>query len=70
MTLPLTIAQGKILKAIKEFIGKNGYPPTQKEIAEAMGYSSQNAAHEQIKKIEKKGFIQITPGISRGIRVL
>lgn len=48
---------------------QTGYPPTRQEIASAMGYRSANAAHEHLLAIERKGFIQLMPNISRGIRL-
>lgn len=70
MTLPLTCTQNDIYRMIKQYIKDNGFPPSNKEIAEAIGFSSPNAAAEQLKKIEQKGFITIAKGVPRGIKVL
>lgn len=44
-------------------------PPTRAEIANRLGFKSANAAEEHLKALAKKGFIEIMPGTSRGIRL-
>lgn len=44
-------------------------PPTMREIAQTMGYKSDNAAYEHLRAIAKKGYIELG-GKSRGIRLL
>ena len=45
-------------------------PPTYAEIAHHFGFASDNGAFEHCQALERKGWIEITPAISRGIRVL
>jgi repressor LexA len=45
-------------------------PPTRAEIATQLGFKSANAAEEHLKALAKKGFIEMMPGTSRGIRLL
>lgn len=66
----LSTVQQKALDVIREHITRTGSSPTRKEIANAMGYKSANAAEEMVKRLQAKGLISITPGISRGIRVV
>ena len=66
----LTQSQTNVLGVINHFNEVNGYPPSRKEIAERMGYKSDNAASEHLKALERKGAIELTPMVSRGIRVL
>ena len=66
----LTKRQGEILALIQEYIYDDGYPPTRMEIAEAFGFRSPNAAEEHLRALERKGYIELLPGSSRGIRVL
>ena len=44
-------------------------PPTRAEIADFFGFKSANAAEEHLKALAKKGFIEMIPGTSRGIRL-
>jgi repressor LexA len=66
----LTLRQGEILALIKEYVLDEGYPPTRMEIAEAFGFRSPNAAEEHLRALERKGFIELLQGSSRGIRLL
>lgn len=66
----LTPRQAEILALIQEYIYDEGYPPTRMEIAEAFGFRSPNAAEEHLRALERKGYIELLPGSSRGIRVL
>ncbi|GAA4894700.1 transcriptional repressor LexA [Ferrimonas pelagia] len=47
-----------------------GMPPTRAEIARQLGFRSANAAEEHLKALARKGYIEIVPGTSRGIRIL
>lgn len=66
----LTERQEEILQTIRDFIEENGYPPTRAEIAEILGFRSVNAAEDHLKALERKGYIEIQAGASRGIRIL
>ena len=66
---PLTPRQGQILDLIKEKISDIGMPPTRAEIADFFGFKSANAAEEHLKALAKKGYIEMLPGTSRGIRL-
>lgn len=65
----LTAAQEGVLSCIKSFIESHGYPPTRSEIRDLMGYKSTNASHEHLIAIERKGYLTLTKGISRGIQI-
>ena len=66
---PLTARQGQIFDLIKEKISETGMPPTRAEIASFFGFKSANAAEEHLKALAKKGYIEMLPGTSRGIRL-
>lgn len=66
---PLTNRQGQIFDLIKEKIADTGMPPTRAEIADFFGFKSANAAEEHLKALAKKGYIEMLPGTSRGIRL-
>lgn len=66
---PLTPRQSQIFDLIKEKISATGMPPTRAEIADFFGFKSANAAEEHLKALAKKGYIEMLPGTSRGIRL-
>ena len=66
---PLTTRQQQIFDLIKEKISETGMPPTRAEIADFFGFKSANAAEEHLKALAKKGYIDMLPGTSRGIRL-
>ena len=63
----LTKRQEEILNLIKSHITDFGFPPTRADIAKTLGFKSPNAAEQHLRAIEKKGFIKILSGASRGI---
>jgi len=63
----LTKRQQEILSLIKNHILDFGFPPTRADIAKTLGFKSPNAAEQHLRAIEKKGFIKILSGASRGI---
>jgi len=69
MATKLTARQSEILSLIQQAIAQTGFPPTRAEIAQTLGFKSANAAEDHLRALEKKGFITLTPGASRGIRL-
>jgi repressor LexA len=67
---PLTPRQAEILQLLKDYQAHSGMPPTRAEIATQLGFKSANAAEEHLKALAKKGFIEMMPGTSRGIRLI
>jgi repressor LexA len=67
---PLTPRQAEILQLLKDYQAESGMPPTRAEIALQLGFKSANAAEEHLKALAKKGFIEMLPGTSRGIRLI
>jgi repressor LexA len=68
--LKLTARQEQILNLIREAIDNTGFPPTRAEIAAELGFRSANAAEEHLQALARKGAIEISPGTSRGIRLV
>lgn len=66
----LTARQEQILNLIRAAIENTGFPPTRAEIAAELGFRSANAAEEHLQALARKGAIEISPGTSRGIRLL
>ena len=65
----LTPRQSEILNFIQTFMDETGMPPTRAEIARELGFKSVNAAEEHLRALQRKGVIELIPGISRGIRL-
>lgn len=71
MLMPvLTDTQNRVLVFICQFRATQQVPPTRHEIAKHFGWSSANAAQGVLSALQRKGFVSITPGRSRGIYVL
>lgn len=70
MTQDLTARQAEILDLIADYIAEEGCPPTRAEIADTLGFRSPNAAEDHLRALERKGYIELVPGSSRGIRLL
>ncbi|MBA2239341.1 MAG: transcriptional repressor LexA [Lysobacter sp.] len=67
--MELTDTQQRILSLISARIEAEGVPPSQSEIAAAMGFSSIRAAQYHLEALEQAGAITRTPGRARGIRL-
>ncbi|WP_147651416.1 transcriptional repressor LexA [Vulcaniibacterium gelatinicum] len=66
----LSPTQQAILDLIAERIEAEGVPPSQAEIARALGFSSVRAAQYHLEALEAAGAIERLPGRARGIRLL
>ncbi len=69
MSIKLTARQSQILDLIYNAVDKLGRPPTRAEIAKKLGFKSVNAAEDHLRALERKGYIQISAGTSRGIKL-
>jgi len=65
----LTARQAEVLQLIADFLQATGFPPTRAEIAVQLGFRSPNAAEDHLRALERKGYIEMLPGASRGIRL-
>ncbi len=66
----LTTEQQRVLAFIQKYRQETGFPPTVREIAEALGYRSPNNVRQHLRLIEQKGFIRLLPGKARGIEIV
>ncbi|GBG07870.1 repressor LexA [Paenibacillus sp. MY03] len=62
--------QNSILDFIKQEVKEKGYPPSVREIAEAVGLLSSSTVHGHLDRLEKKGFIRRDPTKPRAIEIL
>ncbi|HLR66228.1 transcriptional repressor LexA [Virgibacillus alimentarius] len=66
----LSKRQQMIFDFIKDEVNKKGYPPSVREIAEAVGLASSSTVHGHLARIEKKGYIRRDPTKPRAIEIL
>lgn len=66
----LSRRQEEILGFIKVEVQKKGYPPSVREIGEAVGLASSSTVHGHLSRLEKKGYIRRDPTKPRAIEVL
>lgn len=70
-TLPaLTPRQRRVLGALHDYQRAHGYPPSIREVMGATGLTSVNAVAYQLGQLATKGYIQRTPDVPRGLRIL
>lgn len=66
----LTPRQQAIFQFIKDEVSKRGYPPSVREIGEAVGLRSSSTVHAHLEKIEEKGYIRRDPTKPRAIEII
>ena len=66
----ITTQQQRVLDCIQIYINKTGFPPTRANICKELGFKSPNSAETHLRALEKKGFISIESGASRGISII
>ncbi|MCT6923652.1 transcriptional repressor LexA [Metasolibacillus sp.] len=62
--------QEAILAFIKEEVKSKGYPPSVREIGEAVGLASSSTVHGHLARLESKGLIRRDPTKPRAIEIL
>ncbi|EPD53239.1 transcriptional repressor LexA [Paenisporosarcina sp. FSL H8-0542] len=62
--------QEDILAFIKDEVRKKGYPPSVREIGEAVGLASSSTVHGHLARLESKGLIRRDPTKPRAIEIL
>jgi repressor LexA len=62
--------QAKMLAFLSDYINTNGYPPTVREIGEALAIPSTSLVSYYLKGLEERGLIARESSISRGIRLV
>jgi repressor LexA len=66
----LTDRQREILEYIRSEVHRRGFPPSVREIGEAVGLSSSSTVHSHLSALESKGFIRRDPSKPRALEVL
>ena len=66
----LTERQQEVLDHIREHIRKWGVPPSRTELTRSLKLVSGSAVAYHLQALERKGWIQLNPGMDRGIQLL
>src|ERR671912_1308794 len=66
----LTPRQRRILEVIKAAVESRGYPPSIREMGEAVGLASSSSVAHQLRTLEQKGFLRRDPNRPRALEVL
>jgi repressor LexA len=65
----ITARQQRILEFIRITVKSRGYPPTVREIGEAVGLTSSSSVHAQLANLQRKGLLRKDPSKPRAIEV-
>lgn len=66
----LTAKQAQILRVIQEAVADRGYPPSMREIGDAVGLSSLSSVTHQLHQLENAGYLRRDPKRPRALEVL
>jgi repressor LexA len=70
LTQELTDRQIRILNYIRDVSKKRNYPPSVREIGEAVGLSSSSTVHNHLNQLERRGLIKRDPSKSRTVQLV
>jgi repressor LexA len=65
----LTWRQRKVLQVIRESVQQRGYPPSMREIGEAVGLTSTSSVSYQLSTLQSKGYLRRDAGRPRTVEV-
>ncbi|WP_219417241.1 transcriptional repressor LexA [Pseudonocardia nigra] len=65
----LTPRQRKVLEVIRDWVERFGYPPSVREIGDAVGLTSTSSVHHQLRSLERKGYLRRDPNRTRAVDV-
>ncbi|WP_460405638.1 transcriptional repressor LexA [Actinophytocola sediminis] len=66
----LPVRQREVLEVIRTWVERFGYPPSVREIGEAVGLTSTSSVAYQLRALEQKGYLRRDPNRPRAIGVL
>lgn len=65
----LTDRQRRVLEVIRDSVAERGYPPSIREIGDAVGLNSTSSVAHQLRTLERKGFLRRDPNRPRAVDV-
>lgn len=66
----LTVRQRSVLEVIRQSVASRGYPPSMREIGEAVGLTSPSSVKHQLTQLEEKGYLRRDPNRPRAMEVV
>jgi repressor LexA len=69
-SVELTARQRLVLGTICDSVERRGYPPSMREIGEAVGLTSPSSVKHQLSALERKGYLRRDPNRPRAIEVV
>jgi repressor LexA len=66
----LTGRQQEIWEFLVDYVGRHGYPPTVREIGEAVGLASPSTVHAHLANLERAGYLKRDPTKPRALELL
>ena len=66
---PLTMRQRKVLDVIRDSVQRRGYPPSVREIGEAVGLKSPSSVAHQLGVLQRKGLLRKDPNRPRAVDI-
>ena len=64
----LTARQQEIWQFLVDYVDRHGYPPTVREIGEAVGLASPSTVHAHLANLERAGLLRARPDEAAGAR--
>ncbi|MBU3065815.1 transcriptional repressor LexA [Nocardia sp. NEAU-G5] len=65
----LSARQRKVLEVIRTSVSERGYPPSIREIGDAVGLTSTSSVAHQLRALERKGYLRRDPNRPRAVDV-
>jgi repressor LexA len=65
----ITARQRRIIEYIRKTVRERGYPPTVREIGEAVGLASSSSVHAQLANLERRGLVRRDPTKPRAMEL-
>ncbi|MGW4533317.1 transcriptional repressor LexA [Nocardia sp. NPDC004340] len=65
----LTVRQRRVLEVIRSSVHDRGYPPSIREIGDAVGLTSTSSVAHQLRALERKGYLRRDPNRPRAVDV-
>jgi repressor LexA len=66
----LTMRQRRVLEVIRNSVERRGYPPSMREIGQAVGLASPSSVSHQLAALERKGFLRRDPNRPRALEIV
>jgi repressor LexA len=66
----LTVRQRRVLEVIRNSVERRGYPPSMREIGQAVGLASPSSVSHQLAALERKGFLRRDPNRPRALEIV